>query len=120
MGVKAEAKADISVEKSKTSKDAGIAAEDLNLAVAGDTKLQGANVSYTTGTGLGDQTTVTTADNNDSSRTVDFGFDVSTNVPKMVEYGVQHLTTGSSPLFHASSSKSADVVTASYTQTSNP
>lgn len=120
MGVKAEAKIDVDVEKSKTSQAAGITANTLDVnATGGHVNLQGAQVQHENGSGFGDAA-VTTANNQDNSKTFTLGVDVGTNVPKMVEYGIQHVTTGTSPLFNTSFSKGQTVVVASNTQTATP
>lgn len=120
LGVKAEAKIDVDVEKSKTTQTAGITANTLNANVGGGhVNLQGATVQYENGSGFGNSQ-VSTADNQDSSKTFTLGVDVGTNVPKMVEYGIQHVTTGTSPLFNTSASSGKAVVVSNQTQTETP
>lgn len=120
LGAKAEAKIDVDVEKSKTSQAAGITANTLDVNVGGgNVNLQGSTVQYENGAGFGDSK-VTTANNQDSSKTFTLGVDVGTNVPKMIEYGIQHITTGTSPLFNTSNSNSSAVVVSNQTQTETP
>lgn len=119
MGVKAEAKIDVDVEKSKTSQAAGITANTLDVNAGGDVALKGGTVQYENGTGFGDSK-VSVTDNQDSSKTFTLGVDVGTNVPKMVSYGIQHATTGTSPLFNTSATKAQAVVLGDYTKTETP
>lgn len=119
MGVKAEAKIDVDVEKSKTSQAAGITANTLDVNAGGDVALKGGTVQYENGTGFGDSK-VSVTDNQDSSKTFTLGVDVGTNVPKMVSYGIQHATTGTSPLFNTSATRAQAVVLGDYTKTETP
>lgn len=118
LGHKAGFNLGIDVDKSKKTQATGITSNHLNLDVAKNTSLQAANVQYGEGSGLGNSQVNDLGTNTDSSKKVDFGMDISTNVPKMVDYGIQHAKTGTSPLFHNSSSKGVtQVVATSVTQT---
>lgn len=118
LGHKAGFNLGIDVDKSKKTQATGITSNHLNLDVAKNTSLQAANIQYGEGSGLGNSQVNDLGQNIDSSKKVDFGMDISTNVPKMVDYGIQHAKTGTSPLFHNSSSKGVtQVVATSVTQT---
>lgn len=102
LGVQGQAGVNLHVDQSQHTQAAGITAERLDLDVGKETELKAATLRYGEGSGIGNSRVVDLGKNTDRTDKLDFGANLSSNLPQMVKQGIEHVKTGSSPLFHSS------------------